>query len=106
MWLDTRDLAAVQQSMLLIKTHILRLYEPQRSDVRISGTTRSRLVTAHEPVVLSLEGIYMDSGKDVSLGKNAGLGILHTLRQHMTAWRFSWFWFGIMRSGAILVAGD
>jgi len=98
-WLDTRDLAAMQQSMPLIETFILHLYEPHRSDVRISGTTRSRLVTAQGPVILSLEGMYMDSGKD------AGLGTVLTPRQHMTAWRFSWFWFGIMFSGAILLAG-
>jgi len=110
-WLDTRDLAAVQQSMQSIETYILHLYEPQRSDVRISGTTHSRLMTQDGPVILSLEGMYADSGKNADSDKNADLsknvhsGIVQTSRQSVTAWKFSWFWLGIMCSGAILVAG-
>jgi len=97
-WLDTRDLAAMQQSMPLIETFILHLYEPHRSDMSISGTTRSRLVSAQGPVILSLEGRYTDSGKD------AGWGIVPAPRQHMLASRFSWFWVSIICSGAILLA--
>ena len=98
-WLDTRDIAAVQQSMQNIETYILHLYKPQRSDVRISGTTRSRLMTQNGPVILFLEGMYAD------LGKNTDSGIVQISRQSVTAWKFSWFWLGIMCSGAVLVAG-
>jgi len=98
-WLDTGDLVTVQQNMQSIETYILHLYEPQRSDVRISGTSSVRLVKQNGLVILSLEGIYADSGKNVDLG------IVQTLRQPVTAWKLSWFWLGIMCSGAILVAG-
>jgi len=92
-WLDTRDLTAMQQSMPLIETFILHLYDPHRSDVRISGTTSSRLVSTQGPVILSLEGMYTDSGT------------VQTPQQQLTAWRFSWFWVGIMCSVVVLVAG-
>lgn len=98
-WLDTGDLLTVQQNMQIIETYILHLYEPQRSDVRISGTSSVRLVEQNGLVILSLEGMYTDSGKNVDLG------IVQTLRQPVTAWTLSWFWLGIMCSGAILVAG-